>query len=647
MDIAEISIENFMAIGKIEANLSNKGLVLVQGENEDDSSQDSNGSGKSSFPDAISWCLFGVTARGETGDKVINRNAKNNCRVTVKLIDGDDGYLISRHRKYTKLKNSLKVEHIDLKTNDVVDVTGGTDKITQEMVHKALGCSEEVFNAAIYSGQDSMADLPGMTDKQLKQLIEEAAGTELLQAAHAIAKERLRDAKMSLADSSRTVDMNQALVNQREANIVDVLSRRQQWEDKSKDRLRDAINTAKELRAAEVDIKAKIDLTDLKSLLDQQKAAKKSIDAVAGEHEEERKLSKELSRQESSMSVLDSKVKQGKVEAIDRKKSLDLVEDSVGEPCGSCGKPHTVDDLNEIRDRRKVILNKSLVSTKKLMVEQKALTESLSKQRSLLSMRRVSMTDITEAVALESQLAVAIRVVEDMVEDAQDINTELLKQVSHAKSIKTEENPFDDQLENANELLKETLSDLKAAKKEVKVWEQGVMNSEEAARVYGPAGVRAHILDTVTPFLNNRSAHYLSHLTDGNISALWSTLTATAKGELREKFSIEVKSITGAETFKGLSGGEKRKVRLACSMALQDLVASRASKPISLYIADEIDHALDESGLERLMAILDEKAKERGTVLTISHNSLSDWIRSSVTIKKEGGYASLNGAALS
>ena len=40
-----------------------------------------------------------------------------------------------------------------------------------------LGCSEEVFRAAVYVGQD-LPDLPAMTDKQLKELVEEAAGED-------------------------------------------------------------------------------------------------------------------------------------------------------------------------------------------------------------------------------------------------------------------------------------------------------------------------------------------------------------------------------------------------------------------------------------------------------------------------------------
>ena len=115
--------------------------------------------------------------------------------------------------------------------------------------------------------------------------------------------------------------------------------------------------------------------------------------------------------------------------------------------------------------------------------------------------------------------------------------------------------------------------------------------------------------------------------------------------ELREKFNIDVQNDKGAKSFKGLSGGEKRKVRLATMLALQDLVASRASKPIDLYIGDEIDDALDTAGLERLMVILERKARERGTVLVVSHADLRDWIDNVCTVTKQTtGISDITGA---
>jgi DNA repair exonuclease SbcCD ATPase subunit len=49
---------------------------------------------------------------------------------------------------------------------------------------------------------------------------------------------------------------------------------------------------------------------------------------------------------------------------------------------------------------------------------------------------------------------------------------------------------------------------------------------------------------------------------------------------------------------------------------------------------------LDDAGLERLMGILERKARERGTVLVISHQSLSDWIPNEITVTKESQHCS-------
>ncbi len=72
-------------------------------------------------------------------------------------------------------------------------------------------------------------------------------------------------------------------------------------------------------------------------------------------------------------------------------------------------------------------------------------------------------------------------------------------------------------------------------------------------------------------------------------------------------------------------------------MAWKERVSNRASKNIDLFIGDEIDDALDTAGLERLMGILESKARERGTVLIISHKEMKSWFRETITLEvKEG-----------
>ena len=107
MKINRLEIDAFMAVGEVTIDLDSKGLVLIQGENEDDSSQISNGAGKSSIADALLWCLYNETARGDTGDEIVNRSLKKGTRVLAQLVDGDRVYNVIRHRKHGVHKNRV------------------------------------------------------------------------------------------------------------------------------------------------------------------------------------------------------------------------------------------------------------------------------------------------------------------------------------------------------------------------------------------------------------------------------------------------------------------------------------------------------------------------------------------------------------
>ena len=80
MKILKVEILNFLAIEEAEFGLDDMGLVYISGVNHDETSADNNGSGKSSIGDAISWCLWGSTARDVGGDDIINTPAAKTQR---------------------------------------------------------------------------------------------------------------------------------------------------------------------------------------------------------------------------------------------------------------------------------------------------------------------------------------------------------------------------------------------------------------------------------------------------------------------------------------------------------------------------------------------------------------------------------------
>lgn len=645
MKILNLSIKNFMAVGEAALPLNDKGLILIQGNNEDDSSQASNGAGKSTVAEALCWAFYGETARGETGDAVVNRTEKKGTQVVVELLDEAGAvYRVSRYRKDKAYKNMLRLEIQE--GESWKDLTKGTDKLTQEVVNKVIGCTHEVFASAIYAGQEAMPDLPGMTDKQLKLLVEEAAGINGLQAAFDAAKTKHSEAKNALAEISSKMAAAKASLTTMDDQLANAEDGRDKFEAKRK-----------------LDIEAKmIDIRDISGSIDpalQGKIENKLVEigseildlqtqiaSVGDEKKKEADLRREAHNTSSGVITAKRDYDRALADAQKAKHAFEHADAKVGSQCGECGHVIEATDVAGAKEAAKKIALEKAHEAKRLRAELEDAEKRAGNASDALSAFVATMTDVSATVAQIEALSAKRTKLQAALQTELGKKDRLTRAQAELKQIEDQENPYLKMVEGANQSIKKLEEAIEALTEQQEKAQIRLDVAEEAVRVFGPAGVRAHILDTVTPYLNSRTSHYLAALTDGNITAVWSTISKTAKGELREKFSIDVVSATGAESFKGLSGGEKRKVRLACSMALQDLVSSRASKPIKIFIADEIDHALDPAGLERLMTILEEKSHDKGTVLVISHTDLRDWIRNSITITKKGGKSYLEPVCL-
>lgn len=640
MDIIKLGIRNFLTIDYAEVELSNRGLLLIQGKNLDDTSADSNGAGKSSIADAICWALYGVTARGVSGDAVVNKTAKKDCWVNVYLKDGEETYDVTRFRKDSALKNQTTI--LD---KSEVPLHKATERETQDVINSIVGCSLEVFQAAVYAGQEKMPDLPGMTDKQLKLMIEEAAGVEILANAYAVANARSTAKIKELSVVQNGYKMAAEAILKASTKLAETVTAYDVFEAERKPKAKEALSKA-------LPYKARVD--ELKRTIAEhstEETIKGELDEIAKQFEKLEAERTELAKLQRGANTLDRSLaaeialtkgfKGAYEESIE---NLANIDKKVGTPCFECGKKYCEHDMEEAKRLAAEVVEQRKKGLSVRAIELRDLKARASEAQERATKFEASLTDTTKLASAQKEMNAKLSRLRYLHDELAHNAMELEKGKSAAKLLLEKDNPYTSIKEHCHKEHQAAIETVKDFEKRIPEHETEVEIAESVKAVFGPAGVRAHILDTVTPFLNDRTAHYLSTLADGNIRATWNTLTANAKGELKEKFSIEVSNSKGSESFAGLSGGEKRKVRLACAMALQDMVASRATKPINIFIADEVDHALDESGLERLMTVLNEKARERGTVLVISHNSLSDWIDEVITVTKEGGYAKVSGA---
>ncbi|WP_456868387.1 AAA family ATPase [Galbibacter sp. BG1] len=630
----KMKLENFLTLTDAEVKFDDRGLVLIQGINSDDTSSDSNGAGKSSLADGLCWTLYGVTARGVSGDDVINFTAGKGTMGQVDIDDNGEIYRVTRYRKHSKGKNSLNVQH--LKSDGTInDLTKGTDKLTQEILTKILGASLDVFTGAIYAGQEKMPDLPAMTDKQLKLLLEEASGVTLLEEAYKEANKRLAAKKSERDQIAAVITQTEQQKSWIQDQITTETASSVQWQNNQKARINagkiEISNLVRDIKNLDTQI-GNVDFPALEASIAD---CDKRIASVSQEGVKLQQLNSAVVSAQHAEQIVRQTIQSSERELQRLTAELTGIQHKVGCPCNECGRPMTE---NELGAAKKSVSDKIAHSTK---IRDEAKAELTKEQQKIADAQKAAsdfqatMTDTSKVTQERAQIQSQINAGERLKSQRAQLASTAKATGERVKAITAELNPHEAALDKHRKKLQEAegagqdlLDKLKQVDGELKI-------AESVSKVFSPAGVRAHILDEVTPFLNQQTSKYLATLSDNNIQANWTTLVKNAKGELREKFSIEVEKKDRSKSFAGLSGGEKRKVRISAALALQDLVATRATKPIELFIGDEIDDALDPAGLERLMQILEDKAKERGSVFVISHNNLKDWISNIIQVESK------------
>src|SRR5699024_6043628 len=180
--------------------------------------------------------------------------------------------------------------------------------------------------------------------------------------------------------------------------------------------------------------------------------------------------------------------------------------------------------------------------------------------------------------------------------------------------------------------IKDKITDRKEARLDL---EKEKNTLEDVVKIYSNSGVKSHVLDLITPYLNERANVYLNKLTGSDIEIVFSTQTRNKSGELTDKFDVQVHNSAGGSTYKSNSEGEKKRIDLAISLAIQDLVISRSNLATNLVVYDEVFDALDEVGSENVVDLLKERLEVVPTILVITHSEhLKNLFENIITVTK-------------
>lgn len=651
-----VSFENFMTYQNASVSLENRGLMLIEGINDTNDTFKSNGAGKTTIAEAIVYAIYGSTLRDSKADDVINRQVGKGTKVVLELEKDGQPFRIERYRKHGTYKNGVRIFMGDKNITEK-SATDNNNKILD-----IIGIDFSTFVNSILYGQGDLPMFTTATDKGKKEILENVTGIAIYQEAQAVAKDKLKEVNNEidlLAPKRQEYQRQLESIQQREDQA-------QQDYQITADRIVENEGHLVTLREASSNHDAVVEannknLEDNKLVLTEQiPGYEERIQEALGElnslapvtadsiTEEE---TTELRTYEAKVKVLNSKYD----EKVFRARMLaDNIRDfQMSDTCPTCGGPVDITHLEKHKTEMIVEHEELLKEVDRLKPQVEAINKDLKEKQAVMDAKKSAVNNAD----YEYRLAVSEKNQKvDRLQRELDTLRNQVAQIDRDIATNLGANPYTNQIQSVEQVLKALKEvpkpvKLTSEREEVNKNIEQLRESEEPLRerkeqleqavvMFSNKGIRSVVLDTVTPFLNTQANKYLSTLSGGVLSVLFTTQEETQSGSVVDKFDISITNNGEVCSYKENSGGERRRIDLAISFAIQDLLQSKAEVKTNIAVYDECFDGLDEIGSENVIEILKEREKEIGTIFVITHNAvLKPLFENTMTVVKDGEFS--------
>lgn len=240
MRILTLEVSNFGSYKTLDFDFTEdqaRGLTLIQGPT---------GSGKSTFCDAVTWILFGKTAKGGTVDEVRSWNQSEPTMGSLLLATPTGPLSIGRSRG--KGNNDLYFEHADGMGNPI----RGKDLLdTQRLLSGVLGFDYETYLAAGYYHEFSQtANFFTTTAKNRRQICEQLVDLTMAVKLQVATKETIKTLETVKDDVDRTIYRLRDSVATLKRFEQSESRKHNEWEENKKDRLNSLIKQYEDFESA-------------------------------------------------------------------------------------------------------------------------------------------------------------------------------------------------------------------------------------------------------------------------------------------------------------------------------------------------------------------------------------------------------------
>lgn len=650
MQIKSIKAKNFFSIGEEPIFIDftkYSNIVLLKGKNYDADKENptSNGSGKSTISESLTYALYGKTIRNLSHADIINKKSKKGLEVEICF----DNYRVLRTRKPDNLRL----------WKDDIELTLGGIPATQDLLNNIIKLEYTSFINVACFGQHNSYDFLSVPPATKRKIVENLLSLEKHIKFSEIAKEdykningRIKEIKIqyeSLLDnkSSYCVKLDQ------------IISQENSWVSKKKEQLAeceklieikqnqlsltDAGNEAIQYENAQLNIKEKS-----QNIATYELHREKCNSAIQLLYE---KLSTEQFQYGEVKNIIKNldweNDKNNKIinNILPQIKKLSTLQD--GAKCNSCmgtiSRENYEGMLNnynlEIQDVQTTILSTKNTITSEIqkLSEIKYKIDKISEKQSEIKnkIKQIDGILVKEKQGIKELMCIKmpnvdqeLQIIQEQVSSLKNKTFELKHELNGGNPYKQIISTIQKELEDVSGKIKSLdylMSELSVELSYYDFWIDG----------FSENGIRSIIINDIIPALNNRISYYLYYLVDDTIKIEFdNNLNETIS---RNPYTDE------SFVYHSLSGGEKKLIDFAISQSFAYITAiSSGNMPNILYL-DEVGEFVDEKGLNGIVKLINQISQDRQVFITTHNPILLDLFNNceTLTIVKKDGFSRL------
>lgn len=617
-----LKLHNFLSFGDAELNLENLGYTLVCGVNNNITDNAlSNGSGKSSIWEAISWNLTGETIRGIKD--VVNRFTNGGCFVELSFNIDKDQYKVVRYKEYSNYGTNLKI----FINNE--DKSGKGIRDTQQLLETYLpDLTSQLLGSVIILGQGLPQRFTNNTPAGRKEVLEKLSKSDFM---IDDIKEKLSNRKVELNENLRKVE-DDLLSNESKKSILEKNLQKLKEDkvllDNQPDYDSEIEKYEKQLNFLE---KTQIDTYNYSQQLNEQlnNKIKEYQDWTSKSNEN---FLYEKSLLEEPLSAYTQKINSLRVEIELKDKEIKRLE-SVVDICPTCGQKlpdvHKVDTTNLKVDRDKLVndLSEQTDSYGKVLEKINKKVEELKNK----------FNADTEEIKKEGQE------LRKLYNDVSKQNEDYLKEISNVKltleKVKLNKENYEKQSKTIED-------DIHHAEDEIKIFSEKILYNN-----IDKDNIKSHI-DVVTKMMTFATRDFRGYL----LSEVISFINKKSKEYCKDVFNNDkidfyldgnnINITYNEKQYEALSGGEKQKIDIIIQFAIRDMLVQFLDFSSNILVLDEIFDNLDNIGCQKILDLINNKLTDIENIFIITHHSDISIPYDSIikVIKDERGISNIEGS---